>query len=65
MEEGRARMKLNIYRLVNLIDAFMLFTVSLEFFIKDFGAGTAHYFEYSDILSLLEALSSVFMFFKM
>lgn len=33
MEEGRARMKLNIYRLVNLIDAFMLFTVSLEFFI--------------------------------
>lgn len=30
MEEERVRMKLNIYRPVNLIDAFMLFTFSLS-----------------------------------
>lgn len=34
MAEGRARMKLNTYTLVNVIDAVMFFTVSLSFLSK-------------------------------
>lgn len=34
MKEGRARMKLNTYRLVNLSDRLVLFTVSLSFLSK-------------------------------
>lgn len=36
----------------------------MEFFIKDFGARTAYYFEYFDALSLLQALGSIFMYFE-
>lgn len=35
-----------------------------EFYIKDLGARTAHYFEYFDTLPSLQALGFVFVFIK-